>query len=218
MPAATVLRDRVKAHLLESIHHGEIQFGHSLNLAALSRKLGVSVTPIREALSQLEQCGIVKAIPNRGFIVPEFSIQEAKNLFSTLAELQVLALESSTFDEMQLAQLSDEQRLLQQTHTPSARLASRVTFHRLLRQQCENRILLDLITNLEARVVFYEQVFIMDAAFYEQIDNQNDAILRSIQENNIPTAALILKMNWMTVAEFVQQQLILQQVTTYEEL
>ena len=92
MPAATVLRDRVKAHLLESIHHGEIQFGHSLNLAALSRKLGVSVTPIREALSQLEQCGIVKAIPNRGFIIPEFSIQEAKNLFSTLAELQVLAL------------------------------------------------------------------------------------------------------------------------------
>ena len=58
----------------------------------------------------------------------------------------------------------------------------------------------------------------MDAAFYEQIDNQNDAILRSILENNIPTAALILKMNWMTVAEFVQQQLILQQVTTYEEL
>ena len=216
MPKPAILRDTVKEHLLHQIHAGQIKFGNSINLAALARDLKVSVTPIREALSQLEQSRILKAIPNRGFVVPEFSINEARNLFTTIAELEVLALEDSTFNPILIQLLQKEQLRLQQTHTPTARLHSRIQFHHLLLKNCSNTILIEILKDLEARILFYEQLFIRHASFYEQIDNQNEAIIRAIEEDNLPTAALILKMNWMTVFEYVQKQLILRESISFE--
>ena len=218
MVKSSILRDSVKQHLLDSIHAGNIKCGNTINLAALSRSLKVSVTPIREALSQMEQARILKAIPNRGFIVPELSLREAKNLYETIAELEVLALENSSFDPTLLDKLRKEQLHLLQTHTPSARLASRVAFHHLLLKNCSNTILVQILRDLEARILFYEQVYIRDASFYEQIDNQNEAIIRAIEEDNVPTAALILKMNWMTVFEYVQKQMALNQYIEFEEI
>ena len=218
MVKSTILRDSVKQHLLKSIHAGDIKCGSTINLAALARSLNVSVTPIREALSQLEQSRILKAVPNRGFIVPELTLKEAKNLYSTMAELEVLALEYSSFDSNLLDELRDEQMNLLQTHTPFARLTSRIKFHHLLLKNCSNSILVQILKDLEARILFYEQVFITDASFYEQVDNQYEAIIRAIEEDNVPTAALILKMNWMTVLDYVQRQLVLGQNITFEEI
>jgi len=218
MKPVSILRDVVKTHLLKAIRIGELEIGRTINLAALSRKLNISVTPIREALSQLEQVRILKAVPNRGFMVPLLSLQEAESLYRTIAELEVLALESSLFDELLIAKLKSEQLLLMQTHTPSARLAARIRFHDVLTQNCSNSILLQLVKDLEARILFYEQVFVTDASFYEQVDNQNEAIIQALEEDNLPTAALILKMNWMTVFEYVQRQLVLDHETFYEEV
>jgi len=218
MAGSIILRDTVKAHLLHLFREGKIKCGQTINLAALSRDLNVSVTPIREALSQMEQSRILEAVPNRGFIVPKFSLTEAKNLYATMAELEVLALESSSFTKESLSQLREEQGQLQGTHTASARLASRIQFHHVLLQHCTNSLLVNILKDLEARILFYEQVYVTDASFYEQIDNQNEAILRAIEEDNLPTAALILKMNWMTVFEHVQHQLVLEQDIQIEKL
>ena len=67
--------------------------GKTINLAALSRDTGISVTPIREALSQLEHAQVLQAIPNRGFVVAKLSKPEVKNLIEIVAQLEVMALE-----------------------------------------------------------------------------------------------------------------------------
>ena len=206
-----ILRNRVKAHLQKEILKGRLKIGKTINLAKVSRDLKVSVTPVREALSQLEQSRILKAIPNRGFIVPELSLQEATDLYHTVAELEVMALEHSTFDTETVSQLSRELLRLQQAHTDDARLRHRVAFHRCLVKNCPNVILLQLLRDLESRILFYEQVLITNAAFYEQTDNQNEAIVRAIEEDNLPTAALILKMNWMSILDYIKGQIIKQQ-------
>ena len=59
MSKKTVLRDKIKEQLLFQIHQGDLAIGKTINLAELSRETGISVTPIREALSQLEQVGAV---------------------------------------------------------------------------------------------------------------------------------------------------------------
>ena len=206
-----ILRNRVKAHLQQEILKGRLKIGKTLNLAKVSRDLKVSVTPVREALSQLEQSRILKAVPNRGFIVPELSLQEATDLYHTIAELEVMALEHSIFDAATITQLSQELLRLQQAHTDTSRLRYRIAFHRCLVKKCPNAILLQLLRDLESRILFYEQVLITDAAFYEQTDNQNEAIVRAIAEDNLPTAALILKMNWMSILDYVKGQIIKQQ-------
>ncbi|KPM33450.1 Transcriptional regulatory protein [Croceitalea dokdonensis DOKDO 023] len=209
MAGTKVLRNQVKRHLLEQIRRQELRIGKTINLAKLAREIGISVTPIREALSQLEQSRIVVAVPNRGFLIPELSLQEATNLYETVAQLEVLALEQTTFDQKVVGQLKRELLTWQASITPTARLASRVRFHDCLISNCPNQLLISIIKELETRIVFYEQLLITDPKFYEQADQQNEAIVSAIEEDNKPTAALILKMNWMGIAEHIKSRLLL---------
>ena len=218
MNSKIILRNKVRRHLLKKILNGDLSIGKTLNLAQLSRDLNVSVTPVREALSQLEQARIIRAIPNRGFIIPELSYLEARDLYDTIAQLEVIAIENSDFKKTTIKALKAEQLQLQQTHTHVARLNSRITFHHLLVRDCTNKILLAILEDLEARILFYEQIFITDSSFYEQIDNQNDSIIQAIEEDNIPTAALILKMNWVNIFSHVQHKLILDKTVYHETI
>lgn len=218
MSSKTILRNKVRKHLLQKILSRQLQIGKTINLAELSRELNISVTPVREALSQLEQARIIQAIPNRGFIIPNLSYQEAHDLYNTIAQLEVIALESSEFKKSTIHDLRTEQMHLQQTHTPEARLNSRVLFHHLLVQDCPNKLLLSIIEDLEARTLFYEQLLVTDPAFYEQIDNQNESIILAIEEDNLPTAGLILKMNWMNIFEHLRKKLIAEQTVLHDTI
>lgn len=202
-----VLRNQVKTHLLGQIQNGELEVGKTINLAALSRKIGVSVTPIREALSQLEQARIINAVPNRGFVVTKLSKGEAKALYELIAQLEVMALESSVFESEDIERLRQQQVQLQQIQTFAERLQARFEFHRLLVKKCTNAVLLQILDDLKARLLFYEQGLGTNTSFYENVDNQNEAIIQAIAEDNVPTAALILKMNWMVVLDYVEKQM-----------
>jgi DNA-binding GntR family transcriptional regulator len=204
--SSTILRDTVKSHLLKEIQAGNLTIGKTINLAELSRKLSISVTPIREALSQLEESAIVKAIPNRGFIINELSLNEAIDLYNTVAQLEVIALDSSSFNENLKDRLKSLQLKLQQSHTAKTRLSIRLLFHEALVEACDNKILKAILIKLKTRILFYEQLYINDSTFNETIDNQNEGVLRAIEEDNLPTAALILKMNWMTVLDYLKKQ------------
>lgn len=207
MQSTSILRDMVRSHLLEQIRAGELTIGRTINLAALARKIGISVTPIREALSQLEQARIIKAIPNRGFVVTKLSQKEARDLYGTIAQLEVMALENSSFTEVDVEKLQSQQSELNQINTFEDRLRARFEFHKLLVNKCANTVLLQILDDLKARLLFYEYSFAQDAGFYANIDRQNESIIHAIAEDNIPTATLILKMNWMSVLEYVEKRM-----------
>jgi DNA-binding GntR family transcriptional regulator len=46
-----------------------------------------------------------------------------------------------------------------------------------------------------------------DDSIYAKSDNQHDAIISAIEDDNVPTAALVLKMNWMLILDYIQKQL-----------
>lgn len=202
-----ILRDQVKDFILKEMQKGGLSVGKTINLAALSRKLGISVTPIREALSQLEESQIIKAVPNRGFVVAKLHLKEAQDLYTTVSQLEVMALENSTYNEKAITELKKGLLQLQQSHTHFARLKARFQFHDLLVSYCNNQILVQIFRKLKHRILFYEQAFIRDATIYENVDNQMEAIVQALEDDNTPTAALILKMNWMIVLQYLEKQL-----------
>ena len=197
-----ILRDRVKSHLLEQIQLGNLHIGKTINLAAVARETGISVTPVREALSQLEHARIVKAIPNRGFIILPLGASEAKHLYETVAQLEVMALENTLFTSDYIEELRKHFNQMENKNG----VAGRFEFHRLLIHNCANPILKQILTDLKARLFFYEQILPENHVVDHQMELQNEAILDAIEENYIPTAALILKMHWMTILERVQNQ------------
>lgn len=204
----TIFRDQVREHLLREMRLGNLQEGQTINLAALARELDVSVTPIREALTQLQQSRIITAIPNRGFIISELSLKEAQDLYELVADLEVLAIENSEFDEASIVNLKNQQLVFKNAEDTIARIGAKLEFHRLLTQNYRNSLAQRILDDLKIRIFFYEREFMADDLLYSKSDNQHDAIISAIEDDNVPTAALVLKMNWMLILDYIQRQLL----------
>ncbi|PIF01425.1 MAG: transcriptional regulator [Maribacter sp.] len=202
-----ILRDQVRGHLLDEMTHGKLEPGKTINLAALARKLDVSVTPIREALTQLQQSMLIKAIPNRGFVISELNYSEAKDLYELVAELEVLALGNSVFEESSIQALKQTQIKFKNSGDTLSRIHAKLEFHKILTQHYRNALAHQILTDLKTRIIFYERAFMSDDSIYAKSDNQHDGIISAIEDDNVPTAALILKMNWMLILDYIQKQL-----------
>src|SRR3954468_20737014 len=78
--------------LREAIILGELPAGTPLRLDELARSLGMSISPIREAVRQLEALGLAKHVPHQGARVLDFDIDELRDLFEVRLTLESLAV------------------------------------------------------------------------------------------------------------------------------
>ena len=90
--------------LKEKIMRQEFQAGDSLPEVTLARSMGVSRTPVREAILELQQAGLVEVIPNRGAFVTFISLKELKNIVQLLQILEGAAVDLA-LDDMDRAKL-----------------------------------------------------------------------------------------------------------------
>jgi DNA-binding GntR family transcriptional regulator len=86
------LKEQVYDYLREQLRSGNILPGSAINLDETSRKLGVSRTPLRDALLQLESEGFVTIYPRRGVIVNTLSLQDIKNYYQIIGALESTAV------------------------------------------------------------------------------------------------------------------------------
>src|SRR5512145_3444956 len=86
---------RVYNEIKNLILCNEIMPGQKLHHQQLSERLGVSRTPVREALTRLVQEGYVAFLPNRGFTCKEIRMQEAEELYDLREALEAFAVEQA---------------------------------------------------------------------------------------------------------------------------
>jgi len=103
------VREKVYEYLKSTILSGRFNPGERLTEEHLARKMGVSRTPVREALHKLESEGIIKALETRGFIVSGDSKDEVEELFEIRAILEGHALRfiSGKISDEDLEQLNE---------------------------------------------------------------------------------------------------------------
>lgn len=95
-PAARVaLRHHVVQSLLKAIIRGKLPAGSRLIASRLSVQLGVSATPIREALVELEQSGVVELLHHRGALVKPFGRKEVRDFYAVRELLECAAVQSA---------------------------------------------------------------------------------------------------------------------------
>ncbi|MGC9468514.1 MAG: GntR family transcriptional regulator [Anaerolineae bacterium] len=92
-PESRTLRNEVVDLLRDAIVQGELKPGQHLKENELAELMSVSRSPIREALRQLEQEGLVVSVPNQGSTVREFNEQDIREIFTIRASLETLASE-----------------------------------------------------------------------------------------------------------------------------
>jgi DNA-binding GntR family transcriptional regulator len=86
------LRHEVRNHLRNLIFDGTLQPGDRIVESRLARELGISQTPVREALRELEQMGLVVSYPNRGSSVRQVEPRDADEMYTLRAHLEAMAI------------------------------------------------------------------------------------------------------------------------------
>ena len=104
------LKEQVYDYLREQLRSGDILPGTAINLDETSRKLGVSRTPLRDALLQLESEGFVTIYPRRGVIVNVLSLQDIKDYYQIIGALESAAV-LQAFDRIGEKEIQDMEEL-----------------------------------------------------------------------------------------------------------
>jgi DNA-binding GntR family transcriptional regulator len=94
------LREQVYDFLREELTRGELIPGASIDLNAISRELGISKTPLRDALLQLDTEGFVTISPRRGVTVNRLTLDDIRNCYEIIGSLETTAL-LSAFEAVQ---------------------------------------------------------------------------------------------------------------------
>ncbi|HEV7308555.1 GntR family transcriptional regulator [Ensifer sp.] len=87
----TALHDTLVTHLRDMIIEGDLSPGTRLHEGQLGEQLGVSRTPLREAIKYLASEGLVELVPSRGAVVKRFSAKDIRDMLTVLRTLEELA-------------------------------------------------------------------------------------------------------------------------------
>lgn len=188
------LRDEVFNTLRERILKGYLKPGERLMEIHLADQLGVSRTPIREAIRMLELEGLVKMVPRKGAQVASISREDLQDVLEVRKALDTLAvkLACERINEEEINKLkeaeADFERILKTGDTTLIAEAD-VAFHDVIQAASKNKRLKSMISNLAERIYRYRFEYIKQQSDGgKTLVDEHREIVRCIEEKNIPEA------------------------------
>jgi DNA-binding GntR family transcriptional regulator len=135
--------------LRKSILNGEMRAGELYNEMAIAKQLGISRTPIREALLELSNKGMVTFLPRRGVIVRSLSKEDVTELFELRQVLEThfitkIAATPSAYDFSVLEQNIKEQKTAALKKNIPDYLRYNAAFHNTMAEMCNNQRMLEI--------------------------------------------------------------------------
>ncbi len=143
--------ERVKQLIL----HHEIQPGEKIGLVNLAQKLGVSLTPLREALTRLKEEGFVIHHPHRGYFAAEITAQEVRELYEIreAIESHALALGIPNLDEQALRAIENAVGEHRRAIEKADRFFEDKALHLSMAAMARNQLLLRMLEQVLDRAI-----------------------------------------------------------------
>jgi DNA-binding GntR family transcriptional regulator len=182
------LRGRVFNRIRDDILNGKYSDGEELKEVAIGKELGVSRTPVREALRQLELEGLVQIIPNKGAYVVGISVDDIHDIYMIRSKLEGLcarwACDNITDEQMEeleeivyLADFHESKGHLEQL----AELDNR--FHTILYESCDSKMLEHLLKDYHQYVWRIRQKT-LSGKRGKDCNDEHRAIMEAIKDKN----------------------------------
>ena len=180
------LRDVVFNTLRQAILTGELKPGERLMEIHLANKLGVSRTPIREAIRKLELEGLVTMIPRRGAEVAQITEKSMNDVLEVRRAMDALCVELAcdriTPEELQdLKKACDTFEAAVKTDDIKQIAQADVALHDIIVQATGNRRLIQLVNNLSEQMYRYRFEYIKDFSQHERLVEEHKVIYEPIQ-------------------------------------
>jgi DNA-binding GntR family transcriptional regulator len=186
--------------LRQAILTGELKPGERLMEIHLANKLGVSRTPIREAIHKLELEGLVTIIPRRGAEVAQITEKSMNDVLEVRRALDALCAELACdrIDEEGLERLKSACGQFEAAiRTKNAKEITRadVELHDIIVQATGNQRLIQLVNNLSEQMYRYRFEYIKDTSQHETLAEEHRIIYESILRKDKKTAAEAAKIH-----------------------
>lgn len=189
MNAYLPLRDVVFQTLREAILKGDLRPGERLMELQLASKLGVSRTPIREAIRMLEQEGLAVTIPRKGAEVARMTEKNMEDVLQIREALDELAVQvacdkmtDQQLENLTLAMKNFENAI--QAGDLKKAAAYDVEFHDIIYESTDNPKLVTLLNNLREQIYRYRVEYLKEKDNYPMLIKEHETIVTALKEKN----------------------------------
>ena len=185
-------------NLRELIAYGALNPGEKIIESKLVKDFGVSRTPIREAIRQLETRGFLTTIHNKGTYVKKVSREELERIYDVMSVLEGyavrLAVENITDQQIgELEELCNTMRELTDLSRFKEHIEKNLKFHFVIAEASQNEFLEDLIRELRDRVYRYRFIGITIPGHVEDYFSDHKSIVNAIKEKDPAKAEEIMR-------------------------
>lgn len=183
------LREVIFDTLREAIITGELKPGERLMEVKLAEKMGVSRTPVREAIRMLELEGLVDMLPRKGAHVAELSVKDIMDVLEVRAAMDSLATrlaaERITDDEIkELRQIQAQFINYVEKNNLQGSIKKDVEFHELIYRASRNDRLLQINNNLREQVQRFRVIYLKDYSSPKNLIKEHEDICDAISARN----------------------------------
>ncbi len=209
------LREIVFKTLRQAILRGDLAPGERLMEISLANRMGVSRTPIREAIRKLELEGLVLMIPRKGAEVARISEKHLRDVLEVRRTLEELAVElacermtEETIGQLVKAKEDFEQSISKEDITTIAQKDE--YFHDIIYEATNNAKLVQMINNLREQIYRFRLECIKEEQMRMELCKEHNEIVKALKERDIKTAKKAvcehIEQQGITVSRKIQQE------------
>lgn len=191
------LRDVVFNTLRQAILKGELKPGERLMEIQLAQRLGVSRTPIREAIRKLELEGLVTMVPRKGAEVAKITEKSLRDVLEVRRSLEELAMQiacdkitEDILDDLEMA-LGEFKKAINSKELTAIAEAD-VNFHDVIYHATDNDKLIQILNNLREQMYRYRIEYIKDYSSHKRIIEEHELIIDSLKNKDKAKATLAI--------------------------
>lgn len=196
------LKDQVYDYLRLQLQRGEILPGSVINIDISSKKLGISKTPMRDALLQLEMEGFVTILPRRGVVVNPLTGKDIRNYFQVIGALESTAI-IATQDAIGAADIKNMKKLCDDMKKALAKdnfdlyYEKNLEFHDVFLNLSNNPVLKKTVETLKKRLYDFPRPKTFIKEWEEILITEHEKLIELIaQEKFIEAANFMRDVHW----------------------
>ena len=187
------LRQEVVDEIRQRILTGDFQAGERIKENEMAQQLGVSRGPVREALRQLEQEGLVVMIPRRGAQVANITEKDLNDVLEVRIALENVAIEKAcarmTEEEMRRLWLAAKEFEHTIAEGNLVKLAEAdVAFHEVIYQASDNKRLIQVLNNMREQIYRYRVEYLKEGETRDVLVKEHEELTKAIRERDVERA------------------------------
>ncbi len=192
------LKEQVYEYLREQMREQKLQAGSVINMDATSRKLGISKTPLRDALIQLEMEGFVSILPRKGIYVNGLTIEEIKDFYQVIGALESSAL-AIGFGHMKAPHIEKMKKLIQEMQTAIDKSnflvfnKKNLAFHDVYIDLSGNNTLKQVVENLKKRLYDFQSQSLWVKEWELSSMTEHQQLVDALEAGNLKEAQQVIQ-------------------------